>query len=427
VDPIAFLFTLERLGMKFGLENMRTLCAALGNPERTFHSVVVAGTNGKGSVTAMLSAALHAAGHRSARYTSPHLERIEERFVIGNEEVSTADLEIAAGAVQATVDRLLKAGTLAAPPTFFECATAIAFELFRRQGVSIAVLEVGLGGRLDATNVVTPVAAAITSIDFDHQAQLGNTIESIAREKAGIIKPGIPVVCGPLPKDAERVIADVCAERGATLIRALDRIHSNATIDERGTTATFRTPTHEIAKIQLALAGRHQIQNAAVALCLLEELTKRGLNISESAMHVALAEPNWPARLEHRRWHGAEVLIDAAHNPAGARALAEYLREIGWSHVTLVFGVMRDKDVAGMLAPLFPRCSSIVCTTPATPRALAAEALTATARALPGANAVEISEVHDPEAAVGRASQPGSRVVVAGSIFLVGPVRGILR
>ena len=201
-SPLSFLFSLERLGMKFGLENMRTICAALDHPERSFQSVIVAGTNGKGSVTAMTSAALHAAGHRTARYTSPHLERIEERFVVGEREVPTADLEDAAAAVQATVERLVAEGELESLPTFFECATAIAFELFRRQSVDIAVVEVGLGGRLDATNVLMPMAAVITSIDFDHQDLLGETLESIAREKAGVIKPGIPVVVGPVAPGA---------------------------------------------------------------------------------------------------------------------------------------------------------------------------------------------------------------------------------
>src|SRR5262245_1741665 len=182
--------------MKFGLENMKTMCAALGHPERSFRSIIVAGTNGKGSVTAMTSAALQAAGYRSARYTSPHLERLEERFVIGEREVDTADLEAAASRVQETVERLVREGALPALPTFFECATAIAFELFRRSAVEVAVIEVGLGGRLDATNVITPMAAAITSIDFDHQELLGATLTSIAREKAGVIKPGIPAIVG---------------------------------------------------------------------------------------------------------------------------------------------------------------------------------------------------------------------------------------
>ncbi len=214
--------------MKFGLENMKAICAALGHPERSFRSIIVAGTNGKGSVTAMTSAALHAAGYRSARYTSPHLERIEERFVIGEREVAPADLEDAATTVQTTVERLTADGVLEALPTFFECATAIGFELFRRAAVEVAVVEVGLGGRLDATNVITPMAAVITTIDFDHQDLLGETLESIAREKAGVIKPGIPVIVGPVAPGARAVIETTCREVGARLVDAAGAVRVTA-------------------------------------------------------------------------------------------------------------------------------------------------------------------------------------------------------
>ena len=429
MDPLAFLFSLERLGMKFGLENMTALCAALGNPERAFQPVIVGGTNGKGSVTAITSAALHAAGHRVGRYTSPHLERLEERFVIGEREIEAGELQAAAGAVQQAAERLVREGVLAGLPTFFECATAIAFELFRRRQVAIAILEVGLGGRLDATNVVTPVAAAITSIDFDHRAQLGDDIVSIAREKAGIIKPGIPVICGPLPPDADRVVAATCFERGARLIRALDRVAVRSRAENGDTIASLTTAAHAIGEVRLALRGQHQITNAAVALCLLEELGTLGVEVTGSAIADALAHVRWPARLERLSWHGADVLLDAAHNPAGARALASYLNEIGWSGTaisTLVVGAMKDKDVTGILAPLLPLFARVICTTPDSPRALDASALAELAQAIspePGA----IEAIADPRSAVASACRPGARVVVAGSIFLVGPLRGILR
>ena len=216
---VDFLFSLERFGMKFGLGNIARLCGALGHPETAFPSIIVGGTNGKGSVTAMVDAAVRAAGHRCARYTSPHLVRIEERFVIDGREVSPEQLEEAAAIVKRAAEELVARGALETLPTFFECTTAVAFLLFAQAKVQLAVLEVGLGGRLDATNIVSPVAAAIVSIDLDHEAQLGNTIASVAAEKAGIIKPGIPVVCGPLPDDALAVVEAVCRERRATLIR----------------------------------------------------------------------------------------------------------------------------------------------------------------------------------------------------------------
>ena len=396
--------------MKFGLEAISTLAAALGHPERRFQSVIIAGTNGKGSVAAMVHRGLLAAGRRAARYTSPHLERLEERFVIGAHEVTTAELEAAAGTVRLAVDRLVRDGLLPGPPTFFECVTAAAFVLFARAEVEIAVLEVGLGGRLDATNIVTPLAAAITSIGFDHQAQLGSTLEAIAFEKAGVIKPGIPVVCGELPAEARRVVDDACAERGARPVRA------SACVDVEAVTAGK----------PLALRGAHQRGNAAVAACLLRQLNDLGIAVDAAAIETALVDVAWPGRLEILRQGRTEVLLDAAHNPAGAEALARFLQDEGWSGCALVFGAMRDKDVAGMLAPLAPLCRAIVCTTPDSPRALPADAAAARAREAAGAPR-RVDVVPRPGEALRRAADEFPRVVVAGSIFLIGPLRGILR
>jgi dihydrofolate synthase / folylpolyglutamate synthase len=409
--------------MKFGLESIGALCEALEHPERAFGPVVIAGTNGKGSVTVMVETALRAAGHRAPRYTSPHLVRLEERFVVDGHEVSTADLRSAVARVQGAVHSLLRSGVLDAPPTFFECATAAAFELFRRSGVDIAVLEVGLGGRLDATNVVMPIAAAITSIGFDHQAQLGNTLASIAREKAGIIKPGVPVVCGPLDAEADRVIAEVSAERGARVVRADEAV----AITPRGTGAIdILTGRRRLDGVTLALRGRHQQENAAVAVALLDELARAGTAVPDAAVREGLSHAVWPGRLERFEMDGTDILLDAAHNPAGASALAAYLSEIGWTRVTLLFGVMQDKDVAGMLEPLAPLCAAIVCTTPPTPRALAAEDLAAIARKVMAGQGL-VEAIGAPAAALAHARRGGGPVVAAGSIFLIGPLRDILR
>jgi dihydrofolate synthase / folylpolyglutamate synthase len=426
LNAIAYLLSLEVLGMKFGLENMRLLCARLGQPEQSFRSVIVAGTNGKGSVTAMVSAGLHAAGERVGRYTSPHLLRLEERFAINEGEVSTADLEDAVGAVRAAVESLRQAGELDAPPTFFECTTAAAFELFRRKGVEIAVLEVGLGGRLDATNVVTPIAAAITSIALDHQAQLGSTIASVAREKAGVIKDGIPVVCGRVPDEAARVIEEVCRDRGARLIRVDDAVRVEASIDRDATIVTIETSRRRLDHQRLALGGRHQAHNAAVALVLLDELDAAGVAISDAAASAALTKVAWPARLERFNYRGRDVLLDAAHNPAGARVLAEYLRDIGWDRVTLIAGAMRDKDIAGMLRELLPLCARVIATQPSGARAETADEIAALVRQLAPADLV-VETIADPALALDRACAAGTPVVAAGSIFLIGPLRGILR
>lgn len=420
-DPLAFLYSLERLGMKFGLENISRLCEALGHPERAFASIIVAGTNGKGSVTAMAETALRRAGHRSARYTSPHLVRLEERFVIDGREVATGDLVETLGRIQHVVSGLVASGALQAPPTFFECTTAAAFELFRRAGVEIAVLEVGLGGRLDSTNVVTPIAAAITSIDLDHQAQLGNTLASIAREKAGVIKPGVPVVCGPVPAEAERVIRGVAEARRARIVMASSDVALRANGDG---SHDFTSRARTLTGVRLSLAGRHQAANAAVVVCLLDVLHAAGVRVDDRAVRAGLEETAWPGRLERVRADGCEIILDAAHNPAGAAALASYLREIGWSDCVLVFGAMRDKDVSGMLAELAPLCRRIVCTTAPSPRAHIASEL---ARMAANVTSVAVEAVPSPDEALRRARGAGARIVVAGSIFLLGPLRGILR
>jgi dihydrofolate synthase/folylpolyglutamate synthase len=425
-DPIAFLYSLETLGMKFGLETMTALCAALGHPEHAFRSVIVGGTNGKGSVTAMLSAALHAAGYRSARYTSPHLERLEERFVIAQQEVATGELRGAAARVQAVVGMMVRDGALTAPPTFFECTTAVAFELFRTARVDIAVLEVGLGGRLDATNVVTPVAAAITSIDLDHQAQLGSTIEEVAREKAGIIKAGVPVVLGPVPQKAERVIADVARKRDVQVIRIGTDVRVRSTTAQGRTTVHIESQQRRLDDIVLGLSGRHQASNAATATAVLDVLTDRAFPVDDRAAREALERPEWPGRLERFDYGDCEVLLDAAHNPAGAGALARYLDDTGWERVTLVFGAMRDKDIAGMLDPLLPWCAAVIATTPPNPRAAAATDVAAMIETSPRRPLI-VEAVESPAAALARARELGNRVVAAGSMFLIGPLRGILR
>ena len=406
---VDFLFSLERFGMKFGLANIAKLCAALGNPQAAFPSIIVAGTNGKGSVTAMVDTALCAAGHRSARYTSPHLHRIEERFVIGGREIAPETLDAAAARIQAVVGTLVASGELESPPTFFECTTAAAFELFRDACVDVAVLEVGLGGRLDSTNIVSPIAAAIVSIDFDHEEQLGRTLASIAAEKAGVIKPGIPVVCGPLPAEALDVIASACAEQKAILIRT----DTDAALQAR------------VASMPVSLAGAHQRANAAVAVALLDAIDRdaaRGLRVGEHAARAGVTTATWPGRLEAFRLGDCRVLLDAAHNPAGARALASYLRETAPEGVTLVFGAMRDKAVHEMLTTLAPAVKAIVCATASSARAMPADDLAGLARGL----GLRAEAVADPIDAVTRACRAGRPVVVAGSIFLIGPVRAWL-
>jgi len=406
-ENLDYLFALEQFGIKFGLENIRAIVDSLGHPELAYETVHIAGTNGKGSVAAMVDSALRRAGRRSERYTSPHLIDLRERFVVDGAPVAADALDEAIGDVRRRIDALRHAGTLQVQPTFFEVTTAVAFELFRRAAVDVAVVEVGLGGRLDATNVVSPQVTAITSIAFDHEQYLGSTIREIALEKAGIIKPGVPVVAGPMSSEALDAIAEVARERGASLVRACDGVEW---------TTVLRTPTRDYGRVELALRGEHQIANAVVAVLVLEQLNVPAVAIVEGLTHVS-----WPGRLDVRRLaDGREAILDAAHNPAGARALASYLKTLPGSPPPLVFAAMRDKDIDGMLRELVPAIGALVLTRASTRRAADPDALAERARVL--APALDVKAIPSLPAALDAAWQISPRIVVAGSIFLLGDV-----
>jgi dihydrofolate synthase/folylpolyglutamate synthase len=423
VDDLAYLFRLEQFGIKFGLESIETLLARLGHPERAFQSVHVAGTNGKGSVTAMVDTALGRAGYRSARYTSPHLIDLSERFVVAGKAVDPAAMRSAAGDVRAAIESLRAEGALQAPPTFFEATTAMAFELFRRARVEVAAVEVGLGGRLDSTNVIRPVASAITSIDFDHQQYLGSTLGEIAAEKAGIIKPGVPMITGDVGPEAWDVIERVARERGADLIRARDGVDvvPCEPAAAPGNVFRLRTPVRDYGTIRLALRGAHQRANAIVAVRLLETLDARGVAVPREAVIAGLELVFWPGRLDRRLFSGGrELILDAAHNPAGAGALASYLRGAGGTPPVLVFAAMRDKDARGMLRVLLPAVGHLIVTRAANSRSADPAALAGEARAV--APDLTVDVVSSPVDALAAAWTISSRVVVAGSIFLLGDI-----
>lgn len=428
MTPVERLFALEHFGIKLGLAAMQALLAELGQPDRDWPSLHVAGTNGKGSVSAMAAAALTRAGHKVGRYTSPHLARVEERIALGGEAVSDAVLTDALGRVFLAVDALVARGILAAVPTFFEVSTAAAFLIFADAEVEVAVVEVGLGGRFDATNVITPVAAAITTIDFDHERHLGSTIAAIAREKAGIAKPGVPLVVGDVPDEALHVIEGVARHAGAPVTRARHDTVVDAVLDEGHARLTVRTPTAEYGPVRLGLAGGHQVGNALVAIRLLEALgAVTGMRVPPEAVTVALADVRWPARLEWLRHPGtgARVLVDAAHNPAGARALGDYLQQTGACGLTLVTSVMADKNVTGVLGPLLPYVQRVVVTAANLPRATPPETLAAEVAALGPAHLV-VEVVEEPARAVAHALALPAPVLLTGSIYLVGPLRAVL-
>jgi dihydrofolate synthase/folylpolyglutamate synthase len=412
-----YLAARARFGIKLGLESMRTLVAELGHPERAYPSLLVAGTNGKGSVVAYLDSALRASGLRVGRYTSPHLLRVNERIAVDGREITGRDFERLIGRVRRAAESLVARRRLPAHPTYFEVTTAAAFEHFRRQRVDVAVLEVGLGGRLDATNVAEPLASAIVSIDWDHQAQLGTTLASIAREKAGVLRPGRAAVIGPMPAEARRAIESEALRLGATLhVSSL-----GARLDQRGELLDVRTPQRAYEGLR-ALAGRHQHDNLLVAVRLLEAAAQAGLPVDWSALPRATAATRWPGRLQRIEGRPA-LLLDGAHNTAGARALAEYLRPLG--PFVLVFGAMRDKDVRELAEPLFPLARAVVLTRPRLARAATPAQL---ARQVVGL-AWRVHREPAPARALARARRlagPAGLVVVAGSLYLVGAVLGLV-
>lgn len=407
------LFSLEQFGIKLGLDNIRAILAALGNPERAYRSIHIAGTNGKGSVAAMVERGLRAAGLKTGRYTSPHLDRIEERVAINGLPVDAATFESTTADVFAAVDRATADGSLTVVPTFFEVSTAVAFEIFKREQVDVAVVEVGLGGRFDATNVLTPTITAITSIAFDHERHLGHTLSDIAFEKAGIAKRGVPLVIGRLPREAEARISKVAQEVEAPIL------------DAHATTADRKYPP-----LTLALPGRHQLENAAVAVAILERWSVLVQHIPTAAIVTGLTSCEWPARLEWLRLPAGELLIDAAHNPAGADALASYLKDIhrlntdkGGERLPIVFAAMADKDLKNMIAPLADVAAAFIATTIPHARARGAEELAAEIR---GFVKVQVEAEPSPDAAVARALAMSKRAVACGSIYMVGPLRARL-
>ena len=419
------LFALETFGIKLGLENIRRLCAALDHPEQAFTPLHIAGTNGKGSVTAMVHAALVAGGITAGRYTSPHLTHLRERFVVNRGAVDEPGVEAAADRILECADRLQREGGLVAPPTFFEATTAMAFDLFRRAHVRAAVVEVGLGGRFDATNILSPPVGAIVSIGLDHRQHLGNTIEQIAFEKAGIIKPGMTVVAGALPEPAMRVIRSMTAQHDARLVDAVAETEVEGGMRDGRAEISIDTRHGRYGPLRLALRGEHQIHNAIVAVHVLEAARAAGLAVTDEAIVDGLETVDWPARLELLTLaNGRRVLLDAAHNPDGARALGRYLAQWHPDAPPIVVGIMRDKDADGILRELLPVTSMVVATAAHTGRALPPAELAARASALDPRKQVRV--VAEASAALDAALGESPLVCVAGSLFLVGEVRDTL-
>jgi dihydrofolate synthase/folylpolyglutamate synthase len=410
---------------KFGLENITILSAGLGNPHRAVPCVLIAGTNGKGSTAAMLESILRAAGLRTGLYTSPHLERINERIRINGEDISDESLAVAWTRVRASIELLMAAGKLAAHPTYFECLTAMAFFAFAQQGVDFAVYEVGLGGRLDATNIVSPEVAIITPVDFDHENFLGHSIEEIAGEKAGIIKPGLWVVSSGERPEPRAVIARRCAELGVRLVEVDSawQIESVWASDGcYGATVSSADSSKRIT-VEPPLPGRFQIRNALAAATASYLLAERGFSTNDEAVPRGIATVRWPGRLE-RLSHQPAVYLDGTHNPAGARELLKFWEEnFRGRRILLVYGAMRDKAVDEIAGLLFPRADGVILTEPRQPRAISAPLL----GEITGHLAVHSTVVRDPGEALERAlgmAGPDDVIFATGSLYLAGDLRG---
>ena len=421
-DPLAYLLGLQRFGIKLGLDNMEALKAGLGDPDRCFRSILIAGTNGKGSVAAMVERGLRAAGYGTGLYTSPHLIALNERFAVHGRPIDDAGLALEAAAVRGMIERLRRSGRLAHPPTFFEATTALALSLFRRRGIDVAVLEVGMGGRFDATNTVGALAAGIPSIDLDHQQYLGATLGEIAFEKAGVIKPGTVVVSGEEKPEARDVLRRQAAAVRARFVDAAEEVAVRSR-EEAGRIRieSIETSRARYGPLTLALRGRHQLRNAAVAVRLLEELAPAGIRVPRAAVEQALADVRWRGRIELVECApGRRLLLDPAHNVAAAAALGAYVRGIHPSGLPFVFGALADKDAAGMIAALGDAASRIVCVPIDSPRPTPVPARAAAARA--GGRGAPVESAASPAAGLRSAWRSGPVAGVTGSVYLVGEV-----
>ena len=442
-SSVRYLYSLgnEVKSIRLGLERMQALLAGLGHPERACQFVHVAGTNGKGSTCAMIEAALRQAGVRTGLYTSPHLVDPTERICIDGQPVTAAEFSRTFDHLHATAEAMLARDKLDMHPTYFESLTAIAFLLFQEKRVDTVVLETGLGGRLDATNVVTPKLCVITPIDIDHEQWLGDTIDKIAFEKAGIIKPGVPVVSARQHPEAERPIAGAAAANGAALIRAADwpiaqlelhaygnryrlvRAVGSGVASAGQTSATIHAAddasnqSQSEIEIDCPLAGPHQLENSRTAAVALATL-----GLAPADITAGIGQTRWPGRLE-RAGAAPEILLDGAHNVAGAQALALHLRRFyEGRRIWMVFGVMRDKQVEKIGEILFPLADELILTAPDQARALPPHEIAA----LPSAGRARIAASIPAALAMARQAAPEDLVLITGSLYLIGAVRPML-
>src|ERR1700730_5104339 len=419
---------------KFNLENITVLDERLGQPSRAYPSAHIAGTNGKGSTAAFLESILRHAGLRTGLNTSPHLEKINERIRIDGKEISDEDFAALFTRIHETIEQLLADGKLRAHPTYFECVTAMAMEYFARQRVDFAVFEVGLGGRLDATNILAPAVTIITPIDFDHENFLGHSLHEIAIEKAGILKPNTLGVVAPQLPEAREVILKRAKELSCPVVETnvAYRIQEKPGGTSQRKSDSFRAGTAAATIVEVSsgwsldifpsLPGRFQVQNALNAVAAVRILATGGLQVTDDAIASGISNTVWPGRLEKLQAH-PDVYLDGAHNPAAARELAAFVAQNFASRkIWLIYGALRDKSVDEVAGWLFPLAAEVVLTEPRTPRAISALQLAE----IVGYHARHSETIPEAEKAFDHVlakAQPEDAIFICGSLYLIGQLR----
>jgi len=419
-ETLTYLDVLAESGIKLGLDSMRRFLLTLGSPQNSVPAIHVAGSNGKGSTAAFLSSILVEAGYHVGLYTSPHLVNVEERIAIDQQPIAPDAFAAAATLVRSRVEQAIAAGDLDRPLTYFEFLTAMAFHVFQKQACEMQVVEVGLGGRLDATNTIDkPLLCIVTRIDLEHAEHLGSTLEAIAAEKAGIARPGTPVLTFERRPETLAALKAAVQKAGGTLMDVAKEF--SASVDPIGN-VTVRVGRSTFHEMPVSLPGEHQVENLALALRAVEALNARGFSINQDQVQMGVGNTRWPGRLEVVRTNPT-VLLDGAHNPAGARALAAYLDTLGpEGKLYLVFGAMKDKDIDGLLAPILPHADKVFVTRATIDRAAEILPLEAAARK----HHADVTGVANAAEALDRAlslATPNDTVLVTGSLLLIGDVK----
>jgi dihydrofolate synthase/folylpolyglutamate synthase len=427
-ETIDYLYALQKHGIKLALSNSHALMSLMGDPHRKFRSVHVAGTNGKGSTSAFIASMLQAAGYRVGLYTSPHLVSFTERIRINAVLITEAKVvELAARVRDAARKAEGPGGMGAFSPTFFEVTTAMAFTYFAEEGVDIAVIEVGMGGRLDSTNVITPLVSVITNIELEHTEFLGTTLTEIAGEKAGIIKQGVPVVTGAMQQEVITVIEREAAAREAGVYRLSSDFMPVPVASRRAQIFDYRGITVSYEKVRINMLGRYQVDNASLALATIECLRNAGILVDEAAVRRGLEQARWEGRLELVA-RKPDIYLDGAHNPASARMLAATVREMksAYRRTVLIIGILQDKDCGGIIAALAPLVDHVIVTKPDYSRAMDVQALASAIRKLHGS--VGTAETVGDAIAMARDNElPDDLVLITGSLYMVGDARAVFR